>query len=64
MVVNKEEERIKELEMDARGLMDTNIALTSENTALKHELERASQAQEGLNAENARQKEYILSVEQ
>lgn len=30
--------------------MDRNIALTSENTALKDELERANQVREELNA--------------
>lgn len=49
-VASKGEERVKELEMDVRGLMDNNIALTSENTTLKHELERAYQAREDLNA--------------
>lgn len=36
--------------MDVRGLMDSNIELTSNNTALKDDLERAKEVIERLNA--------------
>ena len=34
LVVNVQEKRVSDLEMDIRGLMDQNIALTAENTSL------------------------------
>jgi hypothetical protein len=61
-VVSKEEERIKELEMDMRSLIDKNIALTAENTSLKHESQGYIGTSEGLELEIERLKEYVSSI--